>query len=131
MQNEKVAPGPSALGVAERRPWWDSTMDRLTERPIPIPSALVVKKASERAADVPRADDPDSHRASPVLDVGHSCSANTCASVRPYGKKASRSPRSHAARCSVPLMSQSGRQRFSTSRRSMRSSSTVGRPKNQ
>ena len=41
MENASVIPGPS-FGVAQRRPPWLSMMDRLTDRPIPMPSVLVV-----------------------------------------------------------------------------------------
>jgi hypothetical protein len=41
MENANVIPGPS-FGVAQRRPPWLSMMDRLTDRPIPMPSLLVV-----------------------------------------------------------------------------------------
>ena len=41
MKNEKVAPGPS-LAVAHKRPRWASMMERLMDRPIPIPSFFVV-----------------------------------------------------------------------------------------
>jgi len=41
IENENVAPGPS-LAVAHKRPLWRSIMERLTNRPIPIPSLLVV-----------------------------------------------------------------------------------------
>ena len=66
-----------------------------------------------------------------MIPADQSCSANSCACVFPYGKKFAFSPFAQAARCSALLMSQSGRQRCSTARRSRRSSSTVGRPKNQ
>lgn len=62
---------------------------------------------------------------------GQSCAANTCARACPYGKKPAFSPFAQAVRCSGLPISQSGRQRSSTARRSRRSSSTVGRPKNQ
>ena len=41
MENLKDDPAPS-LADAQRRPRWASIMERLTERPIPIPSSLVV-----------------------------------------------------------------------------------------
>ena len=41
MESASVIPGPS-FGVAQRRPPWLSMMDRLTDRPIPMPSVLVV-----------------------------------------------------------------------------------------
>jgi len=41
IENEKVDPGPS-FSDAHMRPWWLSTMERLTESPIPIPSFFVV-----------------------------------------------------------------------------------------
>ena len=40
-EKAKVAPGPS-FGIAHRRPWCASMMDRLTDRPMPMPSPLVV-----------------------------------------------------------------------------------------
>jgi hypothetical protein len=41
MENSNVAPGPS-FDMAERRPRWLSIIERLTERPIPIPNGFVV-----------------------------------------------------------------------------------------
>ena len=41
MKNENVAPGPS-FGSAHSMPPWLSMMERLTDRPIPMPSLLVV-----------------------------------------------------------------------------------------
>jgi hypothetical protein len=41
MENENVAPGPS-LATAHSRPWWLSMIDRLTDKPMPIPVLLVV-----------------------------------------------------------------------------------------
>ena len=43
--NWNVAPGP-AWPEADSRPPWDSTIDRQIDRPMPMPSDLVVKKAS-------------------------------------------------------------------------------------
>src|SRR5258706_11287551 len=40
-ENENVTPEPS-FGVAHKRPRWFSMIERLTDRPIPIPSSLVV-----------------------------------------------------------------------------------------
>ena len=40
-ENEKVAPGPSFL-EAQMRPLCRSMMERLTDKPIPIPPVLVV-----------------------------------------------------------------------------------------
>src|SRR5215467_2742162 len=40
--NRKVAPPPE-LEVAQSRPPCDSTMERLIDKPIPVPSVLVVK----------------------------------------------------------------------------------------
>jgi hypothetical protein len=42
---ENVAPGPS-FAIAHKRPPWLSTIDRLTDRPIPMPFDFVVKNAS-------------------------------------------------------------------------------------
>jgi len=41
MEKDTVAPGPS-FNVAQRRPRWRSMIERLTARPIPIPSCFVV-----------------------------------------------------------------------------------------
>jgi hypothetical protein len=66
-----------------------------------------------------------------MISPHQSSSANSCACVFPYGKNCVFSPFAQALRCSALLMSQSGRQRCDTARKSSRSSSTVGRPKNQ
>src|SRR5258706_1200529 len=42
MENENVAPGPSSFGAAHRRPRCRSMMKRLTDKPMPMPSLLVV-----------------------------------------------------------------------------------------
>ena len=42
IQKENVAPGPSSLGIARRRPSWFSMMVRLIESPMPIPQLFVV-----------------------------------------------------------------------------------------
>ena len=44
--NRNVAPGP-ALAVAHNRPPWDSTIERVIARPMPVPCGLVVTKESK------------------------------------------------------------------------------------
>lgn len=41
IENKNVAPGPS-LSTAHKRPQWLSMIERLTDRPMPMPSLLVV-----------------------------------------------------------------------------------------
>jgi hypothetical protein len=46
MENEKLAPCPSSLGVAQSLPRWLSTMERLMAKPMPMPVVLVVWNGS-------------------------------------------------------------------------------------
>src|SRR6202051_2695491 len=49
--NSKSAPPDTA--TAHKRPPWDSTMERLIDRPIPMPSGLSVKNGSKIWSDFP------------------------------------------------------------------------------